>query len=230
MAIAFDAATESGNKGAVSSFTFSHTCTGSDRGLLVHVGAYDNAARTVTSVTYNSVSLTQISRVTGPTTGSWTEIWKLANPASGSNTVSVTLSGAAAYNVFGAAQSFTGVDQTTSTMTSGGKTAAGNSSSQSATVTGTTANNWIVDALTSFFGWAQSVGSGQTARYNTYYTGANYNNMCGSTEVSGGGDVVMSWTSTGAHEWALIGVELVVASAGPTGPPKNTLLLGGVGI
>ncbi len=95
--------------------TFLYTCTGSDRLLLVWVfiqtsDAYTN--HTVT-VTYNSVSMTQLA-ATGTNAGSDVQgvlLFGLLNPTSGSNTVSVSVSGAGTVICYAQVASYTGVKQ-----------------------------------------------------------------------------------------------------------------------
>lgn len=58
MAIAFDATTTSSLGSAVTSITFSHTCTGSNRILFVCTA--NNGGANVTGVTYNGVAMTNI--------------------------------------------------------------------------------------------------------------------------------------------------------------------------
>jgi len=57
--IAFDAVSDSIYRGWVSSFSYSHTCGSSADFLIVGVAFFDNGANDMTSVTYNSESLTQ---------------------------------------------------------------------------------------------------------------------------------------------------------------------------
>lgn len=99
MAIAFNNATASANNSG--SATFSHTCTGSDRYLFVYTSQGNN----VSAVTYNGVAMTLLTTYSG--SGTVIKVWGLAAPSPGSNTVSITASGAWA----GGASSYTGVSQ-----------------------------------------------------------------------------------------------------------------------
>lgn len=75
--------------------TTAFTCTGPNRILLVGVQNFQNTGTTdrTTGVTYAGVALTLITNVQVPTlTGYWNSFWYLANPASGTNNVVVTLS------------------------------------------------------------------------------------------------------------------------------------------
>lgn len=96
MAIAYDTSTVGGD-GTVS---YSHTCTGSNRFLIVTTG---NRGLTISGVTYGGVSLTNLLN----NEGGRLSVWYLIDPASGSNTV--VLQGASGGdNVNSIAVSYTG--------------------------------------------------------------------------------------------------------------------------
>jgi hypothetical protein len=110
MAVAYDAATGGQTAGGVSSLTFSHTTSGSNRALFVGV-AGEWFGTTLTGITYSAISMTSL----------WNAFWdtfyahagfRLAGPASGANNVVVSF-GAAADVIRVTAVSLTGVDQTT---------------------------------------------------------------------------------------------------------------------
>lgn len=145
MAIALDATSSSANQ-VGSSVTFAHTCSGSNRILIVGISIAAGIP-TVSSVTYNGVALTQIASVLGVAADRRTELWYLIAPATGSNNIVVTLSGApgAFFNV--GAVSYTGAKQSgqpdVSANTS--NTTAVTTTSQS--VTTTTNNCWTVGVI-----------------------------------------------------------------------------------
>lgn len=138
MAIAFD--TSSGDYETDGTTVWSHTCTGSDRALLV--GWYEfSSTATVTAVTYNGVSMTELGQVAADGTGGKVYLYGLANPASGANNVSITHSGSK--QCFASAASYTGVDQTTpfpDTATTGNNS--GNTLTQS--VTTSVNQSWLL--------------------------------------------------------------------------------------
>lgn len=110
MAIAFDAFTAGRNWQTGDPQTWSHTCSGSDRCLFVAL--FTSGTTTITGVTYGGVSMTKVPST--PITdldGNENWVYYLANPASGTNTVSVDLDTSA--NLSGLSVSYTGVDQTT---------------------------------------------------------------------------------------------------------------------
>src|SRR5262245_53884091 len=93
--------------------TWSHTCTGTD--LYLKVGVSIDGSTTVSSVTYNGVSLTQLGVADDGTANTRSEVWRLVAPATGAHNVVVTLAAAAKFHC--AASSYTGVHQTTPTGT-----------------------------------------------------------------------------------------------------------------
>lgn len=126
MAIVQDAATSITAGGSGGSYTFSHTCTGSNLYLFVVVEV--GSSGSCTGVTYNSVSMTQLVTRTFNTTRKQ-YIFGLVNPSTGSNTVSISYT--VASTCYGAAVSFTGVVQSNPTITGG---ASGNTLSLTSTV------------------------------------------------------------------------------------------------
>ena len=101
MDIAFDAATA----GGTGTTSFSHTCTGTNRILLVAV----NYIGGTPTVTYNGVSMTN-SHTLAATSGYSTKLFYLVNPTAGANTVSISAGGGTIYGAI--AGSWTGVAQT----------------------------------------------------------------------------------------------------------------------
>ncbi len=135
MALAFDASAN-GPTGA-SPLTWTHTCTGSNLVLLVYCFAFggDN----VTSVTYNGVALTQLTKVAA--FAAMYYVYALAAPATGAHSVVVTTSSG---NALGVSVSYTGAaqsglpDQSTTNTQASGPTTFGTS------VTPVAANCWVV--------------------------------------------------------------------------------------
>jgi hypothetical protein len=135
MAIAFDS-TANGNSAGTST-TFSHTCSGSDRGLFVGV----LTDGTVTGVTYAGVAMALVNSVLGTPTGNNEYLYYLSAPATGANNVIATASGSG--SVFGHSMSYTGVLQSGQPEAQNTNTAA---SGTSLTVSLTTIadNAWLV--------------------------------------------------------------------------------------
>ena len=104
-AVAIDATTAVTATNGVSNKTYSHTTSGSDRVMWNAAGC---STSTISSVTYNSVSNTRAEQVN--LQSSWAELWYLAAPATGSNTVSITTAGS--NSITGGTFTFTGASQT----------------------------------------------------------------------------------------------------------------------
>lgn len=140
MAIAFDNAT-SGTAGNNTSLTFSHTNTA---GNLLVVQAGVPVADTITSVTYNGVSLTKINSAQSPSPdGRFTSLWYLLAPATGAN--NIVISSSASDFLFACAATYTGVKQQ-APEASGTNTA--NATNQIiASVTPTSDNSWMFLAV-----------------------------------------------------------------------------------
>lgn len=157
MAIAHDTDSNSGAvASSATSFNWTHTCSGSNRVLVVSVGLNEtNSHATVTGVTYNGVSLTnQQVKDAGNPQFSYLWIGYLVNPTPGANTVLVSLSNAT--NVTngnaGAASSYTGVNQITPIDSAGWALATSVNpipGSVSTNIVTVHSNAWVVDAVMS---------------------------------------------------------------------------------
>lgn len=177
------------NTGIVSanngSFTFSHTCSGTDRLLIVVLTARGGASDTISGVTYNGVAMTRIRAKDHSSSTEWIYIYALLNPATGSNTVSVTKS---ASNVsYWGAVSYTGVDQS-QTLTA----ITGESTSNVISLTSTVDNS-------AMFVWVQN--SVNTVGASTGSTLIDQNNGTGALEsnalaISPAGSKTMNYTGT----------------------------------
>lgn len=106
--IAFDAESSYQTAVAGSSFTWNHTCTGSN--LVLVVGVQVHYPVGITSVTYNGVAMTLIGTVQDPDGGEDQGLYYLAGPATGSNAVVVNLGDSLVF-AMGGAVSLTGVSQ-----------------------------------------------------------------------------------------------------------------------
>lgn len=158
MAVAFDTSTRSGTGASGTGFSWSHTCTGADRLLVVHV-TKDGAADQVTGVTYNSVAMTQLTTFTFSSSRIY--MYYLYAPATGANNISVSTSASGAYQT--EAASYTGVGPSQDSSNSG------NSTGTSMTGSDTTAadNCWLVMGVTNETNTETMVaGTGTTVRQN----------------------------------------------------------------
>lgn len=204
--IAFDATSNSGYQATASTYNWSHVCLGNSRYLRVGVSMLSVIGSFVTSITYNGVALTFIGAVASVSGAVRSEIWGLAAPATGSNTIAVTLS-TGLISAAGAI-SFVGVNQTLSTEGFNSATAT-NVGAADATVNVTTVADYdVVTDNVATDDTAIAVGAGQTSYYNL--TGAG-GSGAGSTEgpTTPAGSVTMSWTAVGAlATWSTVAVAL----------------------
>lgn len=140
MAIAFDATSGIYQSSTVTSQDLSHTCTGTNRVLIVATRTYDGDG--VSGVTYNGAAMTVVSTVVTGTDRLKT--WRLINPSSGANVVTATISPARRIEIY--AVSLTGADQTTQPDVAG-TTNTGSSASATGSVTTSSDNAWSVAAV-----------------------------------------------------------------------------------
>lgn len=191
-AIAYDA--QASTTGSTSPISFNHTTGGTNRVLVVTTGGLRNP----TAVTYNSVSLTETQSVT-PFDTSRVEVWTLVGPASGTNSVSVTLASDGSTGV--GALSFSGAGGI------GNKTG-------SATLSDTTRTNTLVtNRDNSFVVESQWKDNATSITQNSSQTEVFDNNVGGSRHASAYKQITTagsnSFQFTGAGSASLIGHALV---------------------
>jgi hypothetical protein len=206
MAIAFDATTHT-EQGSVSSFSFNHTCTGTDRILFVAVWTITNT-RTTTAVTYNSVSMTNVPGATiVGSDGNQLSLWYLINPASGTNAVAVTCSGS---NFPSArAVSYTGAQQSGVPDASGEAT--GTATNFSNSLTSVANDTWHVAFFTKAAQNIQSVSNG------TIRGSASEPPVCADDPIATAGANTITANSSGSGVYKSVGVTFIAAPvAGPT--------------
>lgn len=203
--VQFDAASNSGYQAAASTYSWNHTCTGTNRYLLVGISML-SLAQTVTGITYNGVALKFLGSKNSVSGAARVEMWGLVAPATGTNSIAVTLSGAIASA--GNASSYTTVNQT-SPYEAFNSAQATNVGAADATVDVTTVanNDWCVDILATD-DTAVTVGAGQTQSGNVSGAGGS-----GAMSYEGpktpAGAVTMSWTNVGAlATWAIGSIAL----------------------
>lgn len=197
----------------VNSVTWSHSVAGADRLVVVGISYY-GVGRTVSSVTYGSASLTRLSSAKqGVVTA---EMWYLVGPATGANTVAVTITGGSGWGAAGAT-SWTGVDPAAPVGTPA--TAGGVGTTASVTAASAT-GEFVHDVLawnrdTPSPGTA-TVGAGQTSRWNNPgVTGSAGSNAPGAANVT------MRWTLSAAVDWAAVAAALRPRSTGPDLTPPS---------
>lgn len=197
----FDAVSSLRDGSGTATVSWSHTCSGSDRALIVSV--FFDASLTVSTVTYNGVALTRIGGISDGTNK--VDQWKLSNPASGANTVAVTTGGG--FGIIGAAISFTGAHQTTASLTGTQATATGSNSSTISVNVGSASDEIVVDAAGFSADPTLTVGDSQTERWKRGFNEPDNFNFVGSTEA-GAATVTMSWTTSAGVNWLTCGVSV----------------------
>jgi hypothetical protein len=156
--IAFDASSSKNWVSAGSTHTWAHTCTGSD--LMLIVAGFEQGAATLSSATYNGVSMDSMTvlNLRGANTHT-ASACALLNPATGANNIVATTSGS--INAGWAAASYTGVRQTSfpDCATDSDSGHATSSAQVSLSVTTATANCWAVYIVGDTSGGAVSSGN-----------------------------------------------------------------------
>ena len=179
---------------------FDHTCSGNDRMLIVVVAARSNDP---TAVTYGGIAMTSAGAKASAPIACF--MFYLANPPSGTNSVSITFNGSGQDAIMGAA-SFT----SSNGQVSGYATAVGNTNVEGQpTVTITaTEDGMVIDILGggfSTFSPTHTAGAGQTENFDLEADGGNDGDNYGaSSRQDGETSVVMSWSGLAAgDDWGI---------------------------
>ena len=217
MAVAFDAVSSAatGSTGTVSppAFTWTHTPVGTPTAVSVALSYFTGTAAP-TAVSYGGVAMTLAAFETDG--GSvQAQIWGLAHPPAGVQTVEVDWSGTAILS--GGAITVTGSDLTTCFST----TAVNNGSGTSTSVVVASANGeLVVDIIGGQIGGTPSVtGGSQTLRWGPFVLAGNITGVGSSAPATG--STTMAWSITSAP-WAAVGASFKIAGGGCT--PTGTLL------
>lgn len=193
MAIAFDNTTLSARSSAgASSFTFSHTTSGSDRFLIVSVTTFNFSSGTPSpTVTYNGTSMTPIAQnVVAFNVNNWRHhSYYLVNPDTGANNVVVTAtSGTGLFECN--ANSYTGVDQTSPILDSGTASSLSGGTMQ---VSLTTADDgwWFISGANVDANWTAGANTSQIRQNRSIIGSADSNGditaQTGNAQMSHGG-------------------------------------------
>lgn len=197
------------NSGDASSFTHSHTVSGTDRLLVVEVALNNGAPdKTVSSITYAGQSLTQLTEAVNTNNNvPRVEVWYLVAPPIGTHNIVVTLDDINEVAI--GAISYTGVDQTM--PIDGTVTAQGTSTSVSVSVSSET-NDLVQDVMASRAQGLPSVGANQTELWNVEMGGNGITNYFGAGSTEPGAlSVIMNWTLTESEDWVIIGFNINAA-------------------
>lgn len=161
--------------------TVAYTCSGSNRYLMV--GTLKQSSRYFTSVTYSGTGMTEIGTKQFYTAASeYVQTWSLLNPASGSNNIVGTDTGAGTVGIIAA--SYTGVD--TSALDTSNIASSATATNITNTMTTTADNCWLVG----YFRFAGTITAGSNT---TLRRSASNINM---------GDTNAAQTPAGSHSIA----------------------------
>jgi uncharacterized repeat protein (TIGR01451 family) len=201
---------------AANTTSFSHTTgTGANRLLLVAVSMNlrNATGTTVTSVTYGGSPLTLLDAITDGAPDTRTEVWYLLNGPTGTNTVLLTMGGITfgdSVDSVTSATTFSDVDQIAPPTVTG----TGNSATASVTLTGTTANDLVIDFVGARESVALTANGAQTTGFNTSTGGTNNDIQAGSSGRLGGTpNTPMTWTLSATRRWTQIAVGIEQATA-----------------
>lgn len=206
--IFFDAASSSDYQASLSTYNWSHTFSGSNRGCLVSVSIFATGSVSSIDVGGSAMNLVR-SDVNGVYTN---EVWKLVAPPAGTQTITVTLS--ASLTSIANASSWTGVDQTDIIEATNGANGSGTDATVSVT---TLSNNTYVVASLSTADTAVTPISPLRQRVNN--TGALGTGAVGDSLIQvTAGAVTTAWTDIAAlQSWAIGAVALKPFSSAPAG-------------
>lgn len=197
MAITFDANTTS--PGNTPSWSHTVGTTSPFRGIIVGIGVVsENQSAACTGVTVGGVSCSLAVNYQWGVRYSW--MYYLANPTTGSVTVSATLTGTIQTNRSRfCATSFYGVDQTT--FFRSGFTATGyNNSQANSSYSGDLVYDFTTDdGYGAAYGWTAGANQTETLDFQIQYVGGVWSGEAASYELATGTSTTMSWDGTGAH-------------------------------
>ncbi len=213
MAVAFDAVgpSSAGTAASGTSLSWSHTCTGSNLVLVVGVaiGIIGDSGKSA-SATYNGVAMTSAGVVhSGAGTDGFVQMFYLAGPATGANTVAITITGGSV-DITGGSVSFTGAHQTTPLINIATNTGVGTTASVSVT---NASGNMVVDALCD--GAGVNAGSGTTERWHKDSNSNSAAGNAGQSTSSSTGTVNMTY-DLNSDSWGIIGASVQAAPSTPT--------------
>lgn len=214
MAVAFDSVSQSANCENVSSLTWTRTPAGTPTAVGIAWAGYagDSGTRTLTCTDGGTNAPAEIATAGDPfTTGRTPTIFGLGNPAAGAQSVVVSCAGGAMYGK-AFALSVTGSDTSDVFEASNNATNAG-SANASVTVTGSTADGYVIDAIATGAGLGSEADLApdvsQTLRTRG---GTSFSTFHAGSSEGGGSNVVMSWANS-TCAWDLVAASFKVAGA-----------------
>lgn len=215
-AVGFDTSS-GGNDNADNTLDFSHTSSGTNRIMIVGSSAINGWSAEAS--TYAAVSLG--AALQNETSAQGHRLYRLINPNTGTNTVSLGTAADGAAGFAGWAVTFTGADQTQTGATDA-KNGAG-SGSPTLNITSTQDNSYLVSA---YGGTAVAItpGDGATEFFDVSVTGNVGRRWAGSYRALGAaGAQTVTWTPTVGTDWGVTAVE-VIEGAGGGGKPRRQII------
>lgn len=212
MAVALDTTTEFssslGNIGGANpaTATWSHTCTGSNLVLIVLLGIQGGASANFLGVTYNTVTMTQL------TTQGDIAVYYLFNPPTGAHNIVASFNDSGSLPIAAMAGSYTGVNPS---FDSFHPSTGASSSTFAASTTVVAANCWtLAIASTASVNTQLGVGSGTTKRQVVFNNGNTASYIFGdSNGTVGTGSQNLNFTAGAASTWNGIMLSLAPLSA-----------------
>ena len=199
------------------SFTFNNVA-----GTFLLIGFNNNlgTSTTVSSIKYNGVDLTVVDTQTTPN-ANFATVWRLSNPALGSNTFEITLS--STNNVVGAVQSYTGVDLANPIDASSKGTSWNLTTAMSLPITTVTANARLF-AHAYIARNVSSLATGTTSVHTANDAGLTIRST---NAIANAGATSLDWTANATEFQGHVIVALRQASGGPVRNSQLTMM--GVG-
>lgn len=233
MAIILDQISTVKQNTSVSSFSFNVAVTAGLTGGLIILFAqtHSTGSISITAATYNSVAMTKANRQNSIGAAT-TEIWYLVNPASGTNSLSVTLSGSAGF-YDAVAISYSGVDQSTPMdATAVGQSVASGSTSNSLSITTVTNGAVVVDCVNAGAAPTLTVGGSQTKDVDNTNTNSDKFGVSHQLKTTAG-ITTMTWnfgpSTGGASALSVAALRPIIAPSGKLSLMPDLDGLGGIG-
>jgi hypothetical protein len=203
MAVTIDAIGPSAAGASVTgntSLSWSHTCSGSNRLLVVGMAVGAGLTTNTSTATYNGVAMTSAGKVySNNQNDGYVQLFYLVAPATGANTVIVTCD--QPHDMTGGSTSFNGVDQTT--PVSGATTAFGTTTSATVNVT-SRYGDMVVDAVCS---GTSITSSNQTLSWNKNLNGISGAGNSAQSTAGGALSITMSY-NVSADWWGIVGLNV----------------------
>jgi len=216
MAISVDATSELSSSGwtSGSSHSWSHTCASDATALVVGFFHYDAS---ITSVTYNGVSMTLVEGPVIANTVDRISVFWLGNPSSGTNTITVTMGASTGFNI-GSGVSYKGTATATPTNTDTINLDNENSPAEITTVT-LQDNSWQY----AFFrvGAALTGTTAGTTKRSAIWDGSGCNSVDNNAAISPAGSNTVGVTH-GASSTRELGIAFELEEAGGAAPEQNS--------